>query len=142
LRQTKRPVRFVVHQRERAVASERDDAVAHAADDVPEEPIVGRRPGTWRRSTLGTAIARRRRCPTDTRFASLSHDRPVDAHECSASLWANPMPEADFLVRAKTLVKSSAYGEPPAAQHNRFVMQLRFRQFWAVTSDVDCNISH
>ena len=34
------PVGLVVHQRERAVAVERDDAVAHAADDVPEEPIL------------------------------------------------------------------------------------------------------
>ena len=37
------PVRLVVHQRERAVAVERDDAVAHAADEVAEEPVVGGR---------------------------------------------------------------------------------------------------
>ena len=45
------PVRLVVHQRERAVAVNRDDAVAHAADEVPEEPVVG----------VGAAAARRAR---------------------------------------------------------------------------------
>ena len=44
--QSKDVVRLVVHQGERAVAAERDDAVAHAADDVAEEPIGGRR--AWR----------------------------------------------------------------------------------------------
>ena len=45
-RQRKNPVRLVVHQRERAVAVERDDAVAQAADDVPEKRIFGRRRAT------------------------------------------------------------------------------------------------
>ena len=42
-RQRENPVRLVVHQREGAVAVERDDAVAQAADDVPEKRIFGRR---------------------------------------------------------------------------------------------------
>jgi hypothetical protein len=35
------PVRLVVHERHRAVAPYGDHSVAHAVDDVPEEPIVG-----------------------------------------------------------------------------------------------------
>ena len=41
-RQPENSVRLVVHQREGAIALERDDAVAHAAHDVAEKPVVGR----------------------------------------------------------------------------------------------------
>ena len=41
-RQRENPVGLVVHQREGAVAVERDDAIAEAADDVPEKRVFSR----------------------------------------------------------------------------------------------------
>src|SRR5204863_2170280 len=42
-RQREDPVRLVVHQRHGAVAVDRDDAVAHAVDDLAKKPIPQKR---------------------------------------------------------------------------------------------------
>src|SRR5687768_13872176 len=46
-REGESPVGLVVHQREGAVAVERDDAVAQAPHYVPEKRILGRRSATF-----------------------------------------------------------------------------------------------
>jgi hypothetical protein len=55
-RQPEHPVGLVVHQRQRAVAAERDDAVAHAADDVAEKAVLR----DHARFTGGSALRQRR----------------------------------------------------------------------------------
>ena len=47
--QPEHAVRLVVHQRERAVAFEGDDAVAHTADDLAEKAVVRGSTGAQRR---------------------------------------------------------------------------------------------
>ena len=58
------PIRLVVHQRQHPVAPERDDAVAHAANQVSEEPIIGRRPGGSACDSARAAGGPRRSWPT------------------------------------------------------------------------------
>ena len=84
-RQREDPVRLVVHQRERAVAADGDHAVAHAADDVAEEPIVrgqarataGRRSGRGRDGggSSGAAARASDRCGMSGIAAATGTDR-------------------------------------------------------------------
>src|SRR5437867_395425 len=73
-RQPENSVRLVVHQREGAIAVNGDDTVAHAADDVAEEPVVGSH-------TADTPPNRRRpgSAATQTRVGGLGCVRHVGA---------------------------------------------------------------
>ena len=71
-------VRLVVHQRDRAIAFEGDDAVAHAPDDLTEKAIVGCRGGPRR----GAFVPRRRSSAARVRTVGFGHNT---AHELEMS---------------------------------------------------------
>src|SRR6185503_3495453 len=94
--QAENPVRLVVHQRQGAVAPERDDSIAHTGHQVPEEPVVG----VLRRSYTRTPFRHGRRNGRGGRTApragagtriGVGHR---GEHLSSWLYWANRMPGA------------------------------------------------
>jgi hypothetical protein len=115
-RQRENPVRLVVHQRERAVAPEGDDAVAQAVDDVTEEAIVGIG-DPWRDTALGSRTgpqgAFRPSRPGIARAVhSLGHvvKRLMHVICDPRSEEARDMPGSLAPKSAQTTAKSAAYG--------------------------------